>query len=214
MKKKELEKKLIEAENMVKTVREELDKLDNPKFEAGKWYVPKKHINPNSKLLINYQEGDRCYGFLSNGEWVNYHTILSPRNWREATKEEVREGLIAEAKRRGYKEGVKIHSITFPGDTYTLNHVCAGYQGSNFNCGGATIFKDGQWAEIIQELEINGHKVELHNNVVKIGCTHVSHLDISQMYSLVLRHDISSIIHEEAGEITIEQIKQLRDEIA
>ena len=79
-------------------------------LEVGKWY--KSTTLSNVFLFLKDKEYGR-YGFDSNG-WYNVtdsNFELEPDKWTLATKEEVETALIAEAKKRGFKEGVYFNSV-------------------------------------------------------------------------------------------------------
>ena len=79
--------------------------------------------------------------------------------WELATEEEVREALINEAKKRGYKEGVKckfgiiedIRTIKTNDFEFKLeyNTLCIKRKDGNSDI----IFRNGKWNEIIEETE-------------------------------------------------------------
>jgi hypothetical protein len=85
--------------------------------------------------------------------WYESNQSLTYSSTRvEATKKEVEEALIAEAKRRGFKEGV---TVAWDG-TVIINNLKESFtmsvdggrlkeNNSNWN-----IFKNGKWAEIIE----------------------------------------------------------------
>lgn len=70
-----------------------------------------------------------------------------------ATNKEVETALIAEAKRRGFKEGVEVEEPENVNNQETgkiLNN-CFVYENNRLATGGLLVFKDGKWAEIIEE---------------------------------------------------------------
>lgn len=120
------------------------------KLEVGKWY--------KSELgAICFNLEDSYYGFDSIGDWrdITYFKIGEDiYEWELATEEEVREALINEAKRRGYKEGVRckfglIKEIrTIETNIFDWNGKYLFVRCINGNAD--IIFKNGQWSEIIE----------------------------------------------------------------
>ena len=122
-------------------------------LEIGKWY---KGIGRN--FLVNYQgDDDTNYGFWGNLPFKN--DIHFGQYWvdecREATPEEVEVALINEAKKRGYKKGVKCyfgtekHQRTISTDDiiFDTNYLINGGLCMGIN----VIFTQGNWAQIIPQ---------------------------------------------------------------
>lgn len=122
-------------------------------LEVGKWYR-----NAN-KALANFQGGTNGYGFTIEGEWNLFQDNWSfdfPENWIPATDKEVEEALIAEAKKRGYKKGVKLSALK-----YCCNEIDNRLEfykyfpsvskdiGHRLELNGTGIYQDGAWAEIL-----------------------------------------------------------------
>lgn len=140
-------------------------------LEAGKWY--KGYVDFKSLIYITGLEDKKSYttikyyGFTF-GDYSESGTIANYEHEKSlvpATDKEVETALIAEAKRRGFKDGVKFNAIKedetgrnigcvldkieylsvntlrvlTPKETWDSNH-------SN-----PAIFKNGKWAEIISE---------------------------------------------------------------
>ena len=126
------------------------------KLEVGKWYI--------SEHYLAYYLGDyKCNCIrLSDGAWFeNIHHSLSGhlKSYKLATEEEVSEALINEAKKRGYKEGVKckfgiieeIRTIETNDFVFKLEYNTLGIKRKNGNAD--IIFRSGKWAEIIEQSE-------------------------------------------------------------
>lgn len=120
-----------------------------PKLEVGKWYKTQEAL-----VFINKDVKDNSvigYGFDGVNNWTDNWHYYTHNKLTPATDEEVQTALIAEAKRRGYKEGVNIKNLL-------ANSIitCVGksflYQNNElwFNCIGC-ILKNGKWAEIMPE---------------------------------------------------------------
>jgi hypothetical protein len=120
------------------------EKAVKPEFKVGDWvcYVDK----PNYVYRATGVDGVWVYGLHGND--TNGHR---PEHLRLATPEEIKEHLIKEAEKRGYKEGVRIQSISFPGDIYQLTSCSLSCCNETVSCGGVVICRDGKWAEIIKE---------------------------------------------------------------
>ena len=166
MKKYELTQEQINQLAEKKHAKELLQKFIPDAFEAklevGKWY---KLRNERSKSLFvpNKEQCDSNmgYGFTFRGEFKESHFNLigsSINDFELATEEEVKEALINEAIKRGYKKGVKckfgtskeIRTIEtnkfffdFNSNKLYLRHS----SGDNAD----EIFRNGFWAEIVIE---------------------------------------------------------------
>ena len=123
--------------------------LIESELEIGKWY----HYGTD---LLVWNGGDSTYGFNQGVDYLNnaYFTVDEAI---PATDKEVEEALIKEAKKRGFKEGVKVtqinkYNLGNPGEdkwVVTNGHyeyIC----GKLFICN-ICLFNDGKWAEIIEE---------------------------------------------------------------
>lgn len=147
--------------------------VEEPKpFEKGKWYVRCEDNDLNSdgevmgcKLFKVTDNG--FFGFDCLGNWHNEFDDAAANKegikYREATKEEYASLIIQEAKRRGYKEGVRI-SCEFSASELVLsgnnplssnNEFFIGnkwdlWMNVNDNCN-ALIFNPatGRWAKIL-----------------------------------------------------------------
>ena len=93
------------------------------------------------------------YGFNIDGDWMTGNgQFLDDGKFKPATKEEVEQALLKEAKKRGFKDGVKIKRA-WDSETQTLkNCYNYGYYPSlkTFDIGNWQVFEDGVWAEIIE----------------------------------------------------------------
>ena len=154
-------------------------------IEVGKWYI--SVINN----IIYYGGEDKIYGlFRSADQWINkiedmydnFQCFVNAFNnnlWREATPQEVEKALIEEAKRRGYKEGIKFKSLIYDKDESKLSsaqldwdEVMDGWWHLRDSFG-ESIFHNGQWATIIEqpvdkfaelkEAHRNGKVIQINN---------------------------------------------------
>ena len=157
MKKYELTQEQINQLAEKKHAKELLQKFIPDAFEAklevGKWYISEHY-------LVYYLGNYKCNCIeLSNGKWFEnmYHSLSDHlKSYRLATEVEVKEALINEAKKRGYRKGVKckfgtskeIRTIEtnkfffdFNSNKLYLRHS----SGDNAD----EIFRNGFWAEIV-----------------------------------------------------------------
>ena len=162
--------KLAEKKHAKELLKEFLPEAFGNKLEVGKYYIHKIHNDLINIAEINEKDEIKFYGFE---DYESENTIRfrderkSPlfygygrdsNNLRLATEEEVREALINEAKKRGYKKGVKCKFGTskeirvietnnfifeFNSNKLYLRHS----SGDNAD----EIFRNGFWAEIIEE---------------------------------------------------------------
>ena len=159
---------------------------EEEEFKVGDWV---KHIGGSSTICKNgyiYKLED-----IDSYGWV-YHICddgsrngYNKKHYKLATKQEIEQHLIAEAKRRGLKEGVKykyphrphinIRECFYKFYTNSSNDLCDGEKGN-----GNIIFNnlDNTWAEIIkdEEIEISGYKAEFDKvrKTVQFGCKTVT----------------------------------------
>jgi hypothetical protein len=142
---------------------------------VGKWYKYDDVANWKVFITSNVPHNARGYGFNTVCQWMEYCNAgnscelvgLIP-----ATDKEVSEALIAEASKRGFKKGVTIKSQWINGsdntEKLTSDDVCIN-RNFQMSCWGKhgyyTIFKNGIWAEIIEEpvyewqYSFSGHRV-------------------------------------------------------
>lgn len=159
------------------------------KLEVGKWSISKNY-------LLCYTGGNKSYGFdLSNGQWcddyVHDYNMHINSNYSPATKEEVEKALIAEAKRRGFKRGVRYKSYPRTLHDGSKSPIVEDEvkrmrivmydtpkETSLLNNGNHCIFYNGKWAEVLAEqdkvpvITVNGtdYKMEVRGDYIKFGC--------------------------------------------
>ena len=126
-------------------------------LEVGKWYK-----RPHNSALFYVTEilnidSNHCkvFGFDNVGKWMPENAKTFPDNDFEATPEQIESALINEAKKRGYREGVKCSfGIAKSKRTISTNEIIfdTNYGNNVGLCMGMNvIFRDGKWAEIIPE---------------------------------------------------------------
>ncbi len=214
--------KSIEALETARDLIEALpEKKEKPKLEAGKWY---KH---NEGVICCTGEGAEsskyfnAYGLNGSGEWMDKSDMWYKDYWtKKASNKEVEQALIKEAKRRGFKEGVKIKDAR-GGDIgiircniRTGSHdqliVSESRQGHYL-----VLLSDGKWAEIIKEqpLTLNGHEVTIEGNTIKIGCKDFYNLeDFNTFVSSLVFFGVSTVVGPD-GTYTTEDLKKIIDKL-
>ena len=149
---------LAEKKHAKELLQEFIPEAFETKLEVGKWYKLKD--NPKILALYDCFKHHRPYAYIFNekGDYeyrVEFSLFESPTYWELATEEEVREALINEAKKRGYKEGVRC-KFGLIKEIRTIETNIFDWNGKDFfvrciNGNADIIFKNGKWAEIIEE---------------------------------------------------------------
>lgn len=229
MKNKEIQK----LEKAVLDIQEKIKELKNekPEFEVGKWYIGCN----NFPFFITEHKKDEwvyCYGFDLDGDWFdeNQYSNRSQTSIsnikRPATNEEVEAALISEAKKRGFKKGVKFdcllnHNDVFFSDFWCTSKPSVGLWAYGQKTYNGVFFKDGQWAEIIEEPKviINGYEMEQDGDIISFGCAKFSKFQLNsyieffkrdaQAWGVRSNRTIKSITLDSGVEITIEQLEQI-----
>lgn len=120
-------------------------------LEVGKVY---KYPSLGEKFMFKFNGfGANNYGFSTIGEWCNHLGVWENEVhlYKEATKEEWLEALKEEAKRRGFKKGVKYNYVDKPylikmfKDELDLGNSVDLVDGIDI------ILRNGVWAEVIKE---------------------------------------------------------------
>ncbi len=123
------------------------------------WYKDKNKENKDWLFYKNFVN-NRMYGFDACGDWVFKEIVLKVDYANEylATEEEVKEALVKEAKKRGFKKGVIIDKLLgcnvgslsienekqLETNNFTTNPDLQFLYSNNL-----VIFRNGKWAEII-----------------------------------------------------------------
>lgn len=212
-----------EALNLSKPTKEEYEKLKEPKFETGKWYV-----DFTDSLFFAKSINTECFVGDFNGYYVNGSIgiwNITSQIKREATNSEIETALIQEAERRGFKDGVKYLSVEgkYPmqieSPTWSFwvrenGNNCFSY--TEFaNC----IFYNGKWAEIIEDtLTINGQEMKVDGDIISFGCAKfhkrqfdglLARLDSFNQYNESSNRKIVSIKLDSGVELTIEDLNKV-----
>jgi len=122
-------------------------------LKLNTWYKARQSYH--NQLCFKVDDGGG-YGFVNNG-WSSCLMCSNPRDWVEASQQEVEQALIAEAKKRyGGKKAKCLHDClefdyTKNFDTLDLQEHCnvmRYYNNSNLTGSCGCIYAYGQWAEI------------------------------------------------------------------
>jgi hypothetical protein len=173
-----------------------------------------RHQDDNSKypfVIVNHQ----MFSEVSDGG----NNYLAPNKDQliEATNEEVQTALIKEAKKRGFKEGVRFQSawdsveyIFNKIGTYRDRHPHPSLVAEPLGA----IFCKGKWATIIDTpLTINGKTVTIGKEFVSIGCKTLEHKAFKQFVSDLTFFNITDFNHPEVGNVTTKQFQEIVDKI-
>ena len=120
-------------------------------LEVGKVY---KYPSIGEKFMFKFNGfGADNYGFSTIGEWSNDLGVWKNEVnlYEEATKEEWLEALKEEAKRRGFKKGVKYNRVDKPYLIKTFKDELELGIEADLVDGINIILKYGVWAEVIKE---------------------------------------------------------------
>jgi len=140
-------------------IEKECPELFETKLEVGKWYRYKGFKD----FLTFVKEDNSRFGFDILGKWFDYgEKVHNTFGYILATEEEVKEALIKEAKKRGFKKGVIIDKLL--GDNVGSLNIENEKQleTNNFTinpalqflyCNNLVIFRKGKWAIISNPIE-------------------------------------------------------------
>jgi hypothetical protein len=122
-------------------------------LEVGKVYKYPSLGGGKFMFKFNGEFNESTYGFASNGEWSNELGIRESEinDYKEATKEEWLEALKEEARKRGFKKGVKYNYVDKPYLIKTFEDELYLCRSLDLVDGGDIILQDGVWAEVIKE---------------------------------------------------------------
>ena len=111
------------------------------------------------------------YGIDSMGDWVDDYVARSS-GCRLATEEEVSQALIAEAKKRGFKKGVKLKRLlsvnqgSLSGDSKTCEDKAMKIHHGHLFIGNLMIFHETEgWAEIVETITKEQAEKELGKTI-------------------------------------------------
>ena len=148
-----------------KKIKEMFPEVFNPKLEDKTWY-----IYPDGSIQFNEKDG-YGYGINAGKDWVEEARWIRNENnsvFKKATKEEVLEALIPEAKRR-YTIGDELKNHQSDNlflkdlDTNKIRYSESPYNGIWYDDGnrGFWLFFKGKWAEkIIKQITLSKAEAE------------------------------------------------------
>lgn len=141
-------------------------------FKVGDWVCFDGEVVKSAPCRIKYiyEDGN---GVGEDGTYKK----LSCGKYRLATKQEIEQHLIAEAKRRGFEKGVRYN---YPHLPHINERLCSGtFHLNDLNdlCDYSSVIyrnEDNAWAEIIkdEEIKISGYKAKFDKarKTVQFGC--------------------------------------------
>lgn len=133
---------------------------DSTAFEVGKWYYGEADSCDLPYLLryrgMNPEKRTTTGDYISiNNDYSSWGSdnVGKPKNLlRPATPTEIQLALVAEATKRGFKEGASWkHWKAQITRKWKHGHFFYNYGCDHLEIDGFEIYKEGQWAEIIQE---------------------------------------------------------------
>lgn len=152
---KDYDNRLSKIEGKLFGKNEPIGNSEQLELEVGKWY---KHKGSKFLFCINYLTGIdiRAYGFDSERKFKDIMVVGTTENIEPATKEEVQEALINEAKRRGFVKGIKFkNALNNLGIENANKGILSLEEDFEFDqsiyLDGNTIFYEGKWAEIVKK---------------------------------------------------------------
>ena len=133
---------------------------------VGKWYKSRG-------CLFNYQKQGDVYGFFTDVGWNNGGWIWDGTSAKLATDKEVEEALIKEAKKRGFKEGVRVERLlesnlgSLNGDSRTCENKEFKLYHGHLTIGNLLIFHNtGKWATIVKTITKEQAEKELGKTIL------------------------------------------------
>ena len=146
---------LAEKKHAKELLKEFIPEAFENELEVGKWYISEYY-------LVYYLGNYKCNCIeLSDSKWFEnvYHSLSGHlKNYRLATEEEVREAIINEAIKRGFKNVGELSLKIVSGEMFkkgsfeTANNKFRYISVENrLNLDGVEIFYNGKWAEIVIE---------------------------------------------------------------
>jgi hypothetical protein len=136
---------------------------------VGKWY--KYHDNYQESLMV-WNNSEDTYGFWGN-EYRDDLSFHISYDKIPATDKEVEEALIKEAKKRGFKEGVRVDKLLYTnigslnGDSKTCENKEFKLSFGHLFIGNLLIFHNtGKWAEIVETITKEQAEKELGKTIL------------------------------------------------
>jgi hypothetical protein len=154
-----------------KNIEKEFPKLfKEDALVVGKWYK----IQCSKNALVFIQGYKKTYGFDYAGLWTNmWNENISRTTYIPATDKEVEEALIKEAKKRGFKEGVRVDKLLYTnigslnGDSKTCENKEFKLSFGHLFIGNLLIFHNtGKWATIVETITKEQAEKELGKTIL------------------------------------------------
>jgi hypothetical protein len=153
-----------------KNIEKEFPKLfKEDALVVGKWY--KYHDNYQESLMV-WNNSEDTYGFWGN-EYRDDLSFHISYDKIPATDKEVEEALIKEAKKRGFKEGVRVDKLLYTnigslnGDSKTCENKEFKLSFGHLFIGNLLIFHNtGKWAEIVETITKEQAEKELGKTIL------------------------------------------------
>ncbi|WP_448506063.1 hypothetical protein [Immundisolibacter sp.] len=218
--------------------------IEESKFKVGDWiYVLDSGFNDTGNIKYSksvykgdifriaefgkqtwdYDYDDDKYSVAIGNDGEVVYTGKYPDQFRLATKDEIEKVLIAEAKKRGYKTGVRQKIIpAFGSIECTIICTCDGYKYypdadrldtlRDDKTPSCTIYYKGQWAEIIEQQEpivIGGYKAEFLDDAVRFGCRQYSKKQVFDLLGSMNIFRVISIDVDNGGIINRDTIYKI-----
>ena len=163
---------LAEKKDAKELLQEFLPEAFENKLEVGKWYILR---NKAFNWLMCYTENRYgCYGFNSENLYSNEYVMYDYNDWKLATEEEVKEALINEAIKRGFKNVGELSLKLVSGEMFKKGSFVTA--NNNFRyisvenmlyLDGVEIFTNGKWTEIIKEEKPTQEEIDRVINYLK-----------------------------------------------
>lgn len=210
----QLEKDFEVAKESLQRMRDKLDELKDSEeeFEEGQYWICEDHIDGRHMARIaKMRRGEPLFDKVIDSKEECPQVYLPSWIKRPATKDEIKEALIAEAKRRGYTldnfRCIVLHTDNmselrwrYDADTDIL------FMGHN------AVYVRGQWAEKIEDtITINGVECEALKGRIKLSCGDTIPNEVFGSFSMIV-HKYDLTVHRQGEDIT-PQIKKLGQQI-
>lgn len=201
---------LEQLKEQLNSISEKIKQLETPSLQKGKWY------KRNKELLV-WNDYKKTYGFTEDGMWSN--DMLFSRDLNicvPATDKEVEAALIKEAKKRGFKDGVKIKPVS--GDINILfdnkfEYLKKWHEYKNaLFIDNYLVFSNGKWAEIIKDepIKVGGYEVKKNADYYEIGCREIPKCDIKDL-SIFMSSQRFTKVSFDGVETDLETINKILD---
>ncbi len=211
---------LEELKEQLNSLTEQIKKYESgERFEIGRWYKNVGGCGSHPYWFYYKEGGSGMYGFNNDMNWsCNLSCGDSDLGvyYRPATPSEVEAALIAEAKKRGFKEGVR---ITKPKEWGYVSPDTIGKSGFNYHdgvlgLGTCVLFKNGQWATIIpqeEKIEIGNREViiDKDNDLINVGCKTIYQIELQQISDLMRRCDFDTIQLDDHSPVSLKTINAI-----